>query len=541
MDEKDLKVEVPSELEKGTDIDTKENEVVSENIEEVKEVATENVEETSTSEEIKKERPARERRERTPREARERSERPVRERSSRVASDDVSTSSETVENSELGEEVKAERPVRERRERTLRESRERSERPVRERKSRVVSDDVSTSSETVENSESGEEVKTERPVRERRERTPREAREPRERAERPSRERRERTTGTDDSSEERPTRERRERPARGGRNEEPQMKLFVGSSPHIRSEATVSTVMRDVVIALIPTLLAGIYFFGFRALLVTLVSVIFAVGSEYIYEKLTHRPITIKDYSAVITGMLLAFNVPVTIPYWMVALGSMFAIIIVKQLYGGLGMNFMNPALAARAALMASFPTAMANYVAPNSGISNLINSSTYSSLDATTFATPLSKGTQVNFLEAFIGVRGGCIGEVSTICLLIGAGYLLYRGVIQLRIPLVFISTTAVVLALTGTPIAKLPIQLLMGGLILGAFFMATDYVSAPVNRKAQIFFAIGCGIITALIRNFGNLPEGVSYSILFMNILTPLLEKYCVPKVFGEGRVKK
>ena len=482
MDEKDLKVEVPSELEKGTDIDIKENEVVSENIEEVKEVATENVEETSTSEEIKKERPARERRERAPREPRERAERPVRERSSRVASDDVSTSSEIVENSELGEEVKTERPVRERRERAPREPRERSERPARER--------------------------------------------------------RERSTATGDASEGRTTRERRERPARGGRNEEPQMKLFVGSSPHIRSEATVSTVMRDVVIALIPTLLAGIYFFGFRALLVTLVSVIFAVGSEYIYEKLTHRPITIKDYSAVITGMLLAFNVPVTIPYWMVALGSMFAIIIVKQLYGGLGMNFMNPALAARAALMASFPTAMANYVAPNSGISNLINSSTYSSLDATTFATPLSKGTQVNFLEAFIGVRGGCIGEVSTICLLIGAGYLLYRGVIQLRIPLVFISTTAVVLALTGTPIAKLPIQLLMGGLI---FFMATDYVSAPVNRKAQIFFAIGCGIITALIRNFGNLPEGVSYSILFMNILTPLLEKYCVPKVFGEGRVKK
>ena len=299
--------------------------------------------------------------------------------------------------------------------------------------------------------------------------------------------------------------------------------------------------MRDVVIALIPTLLAGIYFFGLRALLVTLVSVAFAVGSEYIYEKLTHKPITIKDFSAVITGMLIAFNVPVTIPYWMVALGSMFAIIIVKQLYGGLGMNFMNPALAARAALMASFPTAMANYAAPNTTISNLINSSTYSSLDASTFATPLSKGTQVNFLEAFLGVRGGCIGEVSTICLLIGAGYLLYRGVIQLRIPLVFISTTAVVLALTGTAIADLPVQLLMGGLILGAFFMATDYVSAPVNRKAQIFFAIGCGIITALIRNFGNLPEGVSYSILFMNILTPLLEKYCVPKVFGEGRVKK
>lgn len=489
MEEKDLKVEVPSELENGTDVETKE--VVSENVEEVKEVS------------------------------------------------DIET--ETVETTSKTEETKSERPVRERRERTPREPRERSERPVRERKSRVVSDEENTSSDTAENSQADEEVKTERPARERRERTPREPREPRERAERPARERRERTSETDESSEEKPSRERRERPARGGRNEEPQIKLFVGSSPHLRSEATVSTVMRDVVIALIPTLLAGIYFFGLRALLVTLVSVAFAVGSEYIYEKLTHKPITIKDFSAVITGMLIAFNVPVTIPYWMVALGSMFAIIIVKQLYGGLGMNFMNPALAARAALMASFPTAMANYAAPNTTISNLINSSTYSSLDASTFATPLSKGTQVNFLEAFLGVRGGCIGEVSTICLLIGAGYLLYRGVIQLRIPLVFISTTAVVLALTGTAIADLPVQLLMGGLILGAFFMATDYVSAPVNRKAQIFFAMGCGIITALIRNFGSLPEGVSYSILFMNIFTPLLEKYCVPKVFGEGRVKK
>ena len=482
MDEKDLKVEVPSELENGTDIEVKETEVVTESIEEVKEVETKKVEETSTTEE------------------------------------------------------KTERPVRERRERPAREPRERT---PRERRPRATAEENTENSEVVENAETTEE-KTERPVRERRERTPREPREPRERAERPARERRERTATTQEGSET-PARERRERPARGGRNEEPQIKLFVGSSPHLRSKETVSTVMRDVVIALIPTLLAGIYFFGLRALLVTLVAVGFAVGSEYLYEKLTHKPITINDFSAVITGMLLAFNVPVTIPFWMVALGSMFAIIIVKQLYGGLGMNFMNPALAARAALMASFPTAMSNYVAPNAGISNLLNSSTYSSLDATTFATPLSKGTPVNFLEAFIGVRGGCIGEVSTICLLIGAGYLLYRGVIQIRIPAVFIATTAVVLALTGTPIADLPIQLLMGGLVLGAFFMATDYVSAPVNRKAQIFFAIGCGVVTALIRNLGALPEGVSYSILFMNIFTPLLEKYCIPKVFGEGRVKK
>ena len=531
MDEKDLKVEVPSELENGTDIEVKETEVVTESIEEVKEVETKKVEETSTTEE-KTERPVRERRERPAREPRERT---PRERRPRATAEENTENSEVVENAETTEET-IERPVRERRERPAREPRERT---PRERRPRATAEENTENSEVVENAETTEE-KTERPVRERRERTPREPREPRERAERPARERRERTATTQEGSET-PARERRERPARGGRNEEPQIKLFVGSSPHLRSKETVSTVMRDVVIALIPTLLAGIYFFGLRALLVTLVAVGFAVGSEYLYEKLTHKPITINDFSAVITGMLLAFNVPVTIPFWMVALGSMFAIIIVKQLYGGLGMNFMNPALAARAALMASFPTAMSNYVAPNAGISNLLNSSTYSSLDATTFATPLSKGTPVNFLEAFIGVRGGCIGEVSTICLLIGAGYLLYRGVIQIRIPAVFIATTAVVLALTGTPIADLPVQLLMGGLVLGAFFMATDYVSAPVNRKAQIFFAIGCGVVTALIRNLGALPEGVSYSILFMNIFTPLLEKYCIPKVFGEGRVKK
>ena len=414
-------------------------------------------------------------------------------------------------------ETNSQRPVRERRERTPREPRERAPRERTQSVSEV----------------SEEETQTEKPVRERRERTPRE---PRERAPR------ERTAkGVEDGENEQPTRERRERTSRAGRTKEPEIKLFVGSSPHLRSEETVSTVMRDVVIALIPALIAGVYFFGYRAFVVTLVSVLSAVGSEYLYEKLAKKPITINDFSAIITGMLLAYNVPVTIPYWMVALGSAFAIIIVKQLYGGLGMNFMNPALAARAALMASFPTAMSNYVAPNYGIFNFISSSADKVVDATTYATPLSNGSQVNFLEAFIGLRGGCIGEVSALCLLIGAGYLLYKGVISLRIPLIYISTTAVVLVLTGTPVVNLPVQLLMGGLILGAFFMATDYVSAPVNRKAQIFFAIGCGVVTAVIRNIGILPEGVSYSILFMNLFTPLLEKYCVPKVFGEGRNKK
>lgn len=495
MDEKDLKVNIPTEKEADIEQETKQENIEKENKTNLTETKEENttVENKdsleNTNEKLEQEDTSVDK---TPR------ERTPRERRPRVTTEENTENSEVVENAETTEETKSERPVRERRERTEREPRERTSR--------------------------------ERTEREPRERTPRERteREPRERTPR------ERT--------EREPRERSGRAARGRRNEEPQIKLIVGPSPHLRTTQTVSTLMRDVVIALIPTLLAGIYFFGLRALIVTLVSVAFAVLSEYVYEKLAKKPITIGDFSAVVTGMLLAYNVPVTIPYWMIAIASIFAIIVVKQLYGGIGMNFMNPALAARAALMASFPTAMANYVAPNTAISSFLHSGTYSNLvDAATYATPLSKGTEVNFLEAFIGIRGGCIGEVSTLCLLIGAGYLLYRKVISLRIPVIFIISTAVVLTLTGTPISKLPVQLFMGGLILGAFFMATDYVSAPVNRKAQIFFAIGCGVVTALIRNLGALPEGVSYSILFMNIFTPLLEKYCIPKVFGEGRDKK
>ena len=474
MDEKDLKVNIPTEKEADIEQETKQENIEKEN----KTNLTETKEENTTVEN----------------------------------KDSLENTNEKLEQEDTSvDKTPRERTEREPREKTEREPRERTPRERAEREPR------------------------ERTPRERTEREPRE-RTPRERTEREPRERtpRERT--------EREPRERSGRAARGRRNEEPQIKLIVGPSPHLRTTQTVSTLMRDVVIALIPTLLAGIYFFGLRALIVTLVSVAFAVLSEYVYEKLAKKPITIGDFSAVVTGMLLAYNVPVTIPYWMIAIASIFAIIVVKQLYGGIGMNFMNPALAARAALMASFPTAMANYVAPNTAISSFLHSGTYSNLvDAATYATPLSKGTEVNFLEAFIGIRGGCIGEVSTLCLLIGAGYLLYRKVISLRIPVIFIISTAVVLTLTGTPISKLPVQLFMGGLILGAFFMATDYVSAPVNRKAQIFFAIGCGVVTALIRNLGALPEGVSYSILFMNIFTPLLEKYCIPKVFGEGRDKK
>lgn len=443
---------------------------------------------------------------------------------------------EKVETVVSGESTEvSEKPARERRERPTREPRERTPRERAPRERRVATEIVEENVETVV-SEASTEV-SEKPTRERRERP---AREPRERAPR--------ERGNAESATEEKT-EKRERPARGSRNKEPEIKLYVGSSPHLRSPQNVPNVMRDVVIALIPTLLAGTYFFGIRALILTLVSVLSAVACEYIYQRLTKKTITIKDYSAVITGMLLAYNVPVTLPYWMVALGSAFAIIIVKQLYGGIGMNFMNPALAARAALMASFPAAMGNYVAPNSpALESFINSifgtvdaGTYATIDVTTYATPLSNGPQVGLAHAILGLRGGCIGEVSAVCLLLGAGYLLYRGVIKPRIPFVYIATTAVVLVLTGTSFADLPVQLFMGGLILGAFFMATDYVTAPVNRKAQIHFAMGCGIITALIRAYGALPEGVSYSILFMNVLSPLLEKYCIPKVFGEGRAKK
>lgn len=518
MEEKDLTLNIPE-----LDTEKTEDSLASE---ENSAVVDEKVEAEETAE--KTERPVRERRESPAREPRERVPR------DRRVSSDSSVENETTEQStESTETESTERPVRERRERPAREPRERV---PRERRG------SSESSETTESTEETSE-NTERPVRERRERPAREPRErtPRERAPR------ERGESSEGATEEKS--EKRERPARGGRNKEPEIKLYVGSSPHLRSPETVPNVMRDVVIALIPTLLAGTYFFGIRALILTLVSVLSAVGCEYLYQKFTKKTITVTDYSAIITGMLLAYNVPVTLPYWMVALGSAFAIIIVKQLYGGIGMNFMNPALAARAALMASFPAAMGNYVAPNApalerfanSLFGTVDAGTYATIDVATYATPLSNGQQVSLGHAILGLRGGCIGEVSTLCLLLGAGYLLYKGVIKPRIPFIFIATTAVVLVLTGTPVAELPVQIFMGGLILGAFFMATDYVTAPVNRKAQIFFAMGCGIITAAIRAYGALPEGVSYSILFMNVLSPLLEKYCIPKVFGEGRAKK
>lgn len=312
-------------------------------------------------------------------------------------------------------------------------------------------------------------------------------------------------------------------------------RFLVSSSPHIRSGETTQRIMLDVTIALMPALFAGIFYFGFGALTLTVTAVTFAVATEVVMQKILGKPVTVNDLSAVVTGILLAFNVPVTLPLWMVAVGAIFAIAVVKQCFGGLGFNFINPALAARAMLLASWPVRMTNWVTPGS--------------DAVSTATPLAlaKGgveaagqALPNVLDLFVGNIGGCIGETSALALLIGGAYLLYRGVISYRIPAVYIGTVAVLSLIFGgfDPIGMI-YQIFAGGLFLGAIFMATDYATSPISVKGQIIFAVGCGFLTSLIRFYGGYPEGVSYSILIMNVATPLIDKYTMPRKFGE--VKK
>ena len=307
-------------------------------------------------------------------------------------------------------------------------------------------------------------------------------------------------------------------------------KLTLSSSPHIQTNENVTTVMRDVIIALLPATIAAIYYFRFGAIVNILVAVLGAVAAEYLIQKLMKKPITIKDYSAAVTGLLLAFNVPSTLPWWMTLIGSVFAIAVVKQLFGGLGHNFMNPALAARAVLLASWPVEMTSWVTTGA--------------DAVATATPLAviKGaeagaTSASMFDLLIGNVGGCIGETSAILLIIGGIYLIYRGVITYVIPTYYIGTVAVLTFIfSGFNISMISYNILAGGLILGAFFMATDYTTSPVSKKGQIIYAIGCGLLTAVIRYYGGYPEGVSYSILLMNVATPLIDKYISPRVFGE-----
>ncbi len=305
--------------------------------------------------------------------------------------------------------------------------------------------------------------------------------------------------------------------------------LIVSSSPHLRSDKSTKKIMLDVIIALVPAMIGAVYFFGINALKLILVSVISSVLAEAAIQKLFKKDITINDLSAVITGILIAFNLPANAPWWIPMMGAVFGIIVVKQFFGGIGQNFMNPALAARAFLVASWPSIMSNYVLPGA--------------DAVSGATPLgimkyNSGTLPTIMDMFVGNIGGSIGETSAILLLIGGLYLIIRKVIDWKTPIVYIATTAIMLMILGVETDLIVYHILGGGLILGAFFMLTDYASTPVTPWGKIIVGVGAGILTALIRVKGNFPEGVSYSILLMNVVTPLIEKFTGPRIFGRSK---
>lgn len=301
--------------------------------------------------------------------------------------------------------------------------------------------------------------------------------------------------------------------------------LTVSSSPHIKRPDTTRGIMSDVVIALAPAATYGCILFGLRALAVLITSVGVAVLSEFLWNKALKKPNTIKDMSAVVTGLLLGMNLPPTLPLWQAAIGSVAAIIVVKQMFGGLGHNFANPAIAARIMLLVSFPAAMTRFTEPVS--------------DAVTSATPLA-GTAgaLSFKTLFFGMHAGSIGETSAFLLLVGGMYLVIRRVITPVIPVCFIGTVALLSLIAGENVM---LSVFGGGLILGAVFMATDYTTSPTTPLGKAVFAVGCGIITFVIRKFGSLPEGVSYSILLMNILVPHINRFTLSKPFGFEKVKE
>lgn len=301
--------------------------------------------------------------------------------------------------------------------------------------------------------------------------------------------------------------------------------LTVSSSPHIKRPDTTRGIMSDVVIALAPAATYGCILFGLRALAVLITSVGVAVLSEFLWNRALKKPNTIKDMSAVVTGLLLGMNLPPTLPLWQAAIGSAAAIIVVKQMFGGLGHNFANPAIAARIILLVSFPASMTRFTEPVS--------------DAVTSATPLAgtAGT-LSFKALFFGMHAGSIGETSAFLLIVGGLYLVIRRVITPIIPVCFIGTVALLSLISGESVM---LSVFGGGLILGAVFMATDYTTSPVTPLGKAVFAVGCGIITFVIRKFGSLPEGVSYSILLMNILVPHINRFTLSKPFGFEKVKE
>lgn len=321
-------------------------------------------------------------------------------------------------------------------------------------------------------------------------------------------------------------------------------KLLVSSSPHVRGNSTIADTMLDVILALMPAAFASVYFFGQRALAVMLVSVISCVGFEALYCLIAKKKLTIGDYSAVVTGMLLAYTLPSTTPYFNVIIGGFVSIVIVKQLFGGLGQNFMNPALIGRAFLLAAFPTNITSFPVGRVGI--------FGGADAVTGATPLSTeytAALPTALEQFLGrtadgsAIGGALGETCAIALILGGVYLLLRRVITLHIPLSYMITVALMSFIPGKNPAyegQPLLAVLSGGVVLGAIFMATDYTTSPTTKKGQIIYGIGCGAITSIIRLVGGYPEGVTYAILLMNAVTPLLDRWTMPKPFGEVKTK-
>ncbi len=303
----------------------------------------------------------------------------------------------------------------------------------------------------------------------------------------------------------------------------------ISASPHIRSKVTTSNIMMWVLIALLPATAFGIINFGFSALVVVVVTVASAVLTEYAYQKLMHKKVTISDFSAAVTGLLLALNMPPTAPWWMCVLGSVFAILVVKQVFGGLGQNFMNPALGARCFLLISFTGRMTTFV-----------------YDGVSGATPLAllkAGESVNVMDMFVGNIAGTIGETSVIAILIGAVILLVKGIIDIRIPGTYIITFVIFVVIFGghgLDMNYIAAHLCGGGLMLGAWFMATDYVTCPITKNGQILYGVCLGILTGLFRLFGGSAEGVSYAIIISNLLVPLIERVTLPKPFGKGGEK-
>ena len=308
------------------------------------------------------------------------------------------------------------------------------------------------------------------------------------------------------------------------------MKLLVSSAPHITGKDTTASLMRDLIIAMVPAMAASVYFFGIQALILTAVSTLACVAFEFLYQKMLKKPVTISDLSAAVTGILIAFNCPPSLPLWTVVIGAFFAIIIVKQLFGGLGYNFANPAIVARIILGLGYTGLMTSWTFP----------ATVSG-DAVASATPLAvyaAGGTVNYLDMFVGSTGGVLGETSALALLLGFVYLVVRKVISPTIPVTYVATVAVLAVVLGVdPV----VYVLGGGLLLGAIFMATDYVTSPYTEKGKIIFGIGLGVITVIIRRFGSMTEGVSYAILLMNLVVPYINKATRQKPLGAPKAVK